>query len=198
MELWKVGGVAFDALSPENIERVLQHLEDISRCSPITRREVLQLWAYGKLWATGARKPRGGRSGDSYGLYAHHTIATRDGIRALFHHAEVCAHQYADMNKLEVKMFSKDAQLLLEVAMRHCPDLRQDIDSTTKRAIMKRLGSTGCNTLYFKKYMSSIHKDHDKTMAITAQLRRNAKCDEFHFAFVDWGFYIETEVGAVW
>jgi hypothetical protein len=63
---------------------------------------------------------------------------------------------------------------------------------------MDRLGSTGCNTLYFQKYISSLHRDSDKTKAITAQLVQQTQSDEFHFVFVEWGFYIQTEARAVW
>ena len=86
----------------------------------------------------------------------------------------------------------------MEVARRYCPELKQDIDEATRAGEMDRLGSTGCNTLYFNKYISSLHRDHDKTKAITAQLVRKTLDDEFHFAFVEWGFYIQTEARAVW
>lgn len=63
---------------------------------------------------------------------------------------------------------------------------------------MDRLGSTGCNTMYFQKYMSSIHRDFDQAKAITAQLGRETEGDEFDFAYVEWGFYIHTRTGALW
>lgn len=63
---------------------------------------------------------------------------------------------------------------------------------------MDRLGSTGCNTMYFNKYMSSIHCDNAKTKAITAQLARETAGDDFNFAYVEWGFYVHTRTGTVW
>ena len=65
------------------------HLDEVSHYNPITRRAVLEQWACGKLWATGLRVPRGGARADSFGLYAHHTTGTDEGIRALFHHVKV-------------------------------------------------------------------------------------------------------------
>ena len=88
--------------------------------------------------------------------------------------------------------------ILLEAARIHFPDLVREINEATHKGEMDPLGSTGCNTLYARKYISSLHRDHDKTKAITAQLVRQTLADEFHFAYVDWGFYIETEAGAVW
>lgn len=63
---------------------------------------------------------------------------------------------------------------------------------------MESLGSTGCNTMYFQKYMSSIHRDDDRTQAITVQLERKTRGIDFDFAYVEWGFYIHTRAGTVW
>jgi len=81
--------MSFSALLNYNMVMMLKHLEDVSKHAPITRRDILQSWAYGNLWATGFRKPRGGKKGDTYDLYAHHTITTEQGIKALFGNALV-------------------------------------------------------------------------------------------------------------
>jgi hypothetical protein len=79
------------------------------------------------------------------------------------------------------------------VAQCYYPELKREIDEATHAGEMDRLGSTGCNTLYFKKHISSLHRNHDKTKTITAQLVQKTLDDEFHFAFVKWGFYIQTK-----
>jgi len=80
----------------------------------------------------------------------------------------------------------------------HCPDLYKEFKDMTREGGMRKLGTTGATTLYAKNYMSPIHRDYDKIKAITAQLQRQARNDEFHFAFVEWGFYIQTVAGAIW
>lgn len=59
------------------------------KLNDVKRRDSLQMWAYGKMWCTGARQPSGGKQGDSYDLYAHHSVQSSDGIKALFANARV-------------------------------------------------------------------------------------------------------------
>lgn len=68
---------------------LIQHFSLVTKQAPITRRKLLELWAFGKLWVAGSRQPRGGRPGDTYGLYSHHNTTTKEGIQALFAHAQV-------------------------------------------------------------------------------------------------------------
>lgn len=93
---------------------------------------------------------------------------------------------------------TQDAEVLLEVARRNTPEIVRDIKKDTVSSEMMRLGSTGCNSLYARKYMTSIHPDQDRSKAITAQLLRNTKPDEYHFIYATWGFLVVTEVGTVW
>lgn len=84
-----MGSVSFYALSEDITDSLRAHFSLVSGCAPITRRRLLQLWAFGKLWVAGFRQPRGGRPGDTYDLYAQHTTSTNEGIQALFAHATV-------------------------------------------------------------------------------------------------------------
>ena len=81
--------MAFKALQPQYLDSIGEHIDTISVHSSLLRREKLQMWAYGDIWATGARVPQGGRLGDSYGLYAHHNVSSPEGIRVIFSHAYV-------------------------------------------------------------------------------------------------------------
>lgn len=66
-------------------------MDIVTKYPAMTRRDDLQQWAIGggKIWSTGARRPRGGRSGDTYDLYVQHNVKTAEGIHALFCHARV-------------------------------------------------------------------------------------------------------------
>jgi len=79
-----------------------------------------------------------------------------------------------------------------------CKDVVDAMKEASQEAQMKRLGSLGGVMFYCRGYMSPGHVDFEKCMAITAQLCKVAQPDEYHFAYVKWGFYIETTPGAVW
>lgn len=88
--------------------------------------------------------------------------------------------------------------MLLEVIRRDIPEIVADIKGDTMAAQMMRLGSTGANIMYFHRYLSSIHVDDDQTFSINAQLARQTHNHDFHFAYVQYRFYMCTERGAVW
>lgn len=85
----QVATVAFQAITTEYVNLITKHMQHTADLVAVTRRDALQMWAYGSLWCTGARQPCGGKKGDTYDLYAHHTVQTPEGIEALFHYATV-------------------------------------------------------------------------------------------------------------
>lgn len=85
---FKVGGVRYQAMSPEILAQLLDNHRRVS-VRGVRRREDMQAWAYGTMTGSGPRQPMGGAKGDGYGPYACHSGDTPDDIRALFRHAVV-------------------------------------------------------------------------------------------------------------
>lgn len=190
--------MAFKAIPDSYIGTIAKDMEIAKKFDATTRREALQMWAYGRMWSTGARQPNGGKKGDSYDLYCHHSVRTPEGVRALFTHARVCYLSIKLSHEAYLCERLKDAQVLLEIARRDDPELHRAIVERSHEAQMMRLGSTGGNVFYAHNYISSIHRDGDLTRAITGQLARTKNKDEYDFAFAKYRFYLCTDVGTVW
>ncbi|KAJ7139315.1 hypothetical protein C8R44DRAFT_867470 [Mycena epipterygia] len=137
-----VGGVRFDAMAPETLERLIDNHRRV-QVRAIRRRTAMQAWAHGTMTAAGNRQPMGGVKGDTYGPYACHSGDTPDDIKALFRHAV-------------------DAEVLIEIGTTIIPTLRSDVKTLTDAADEIRLGRHGVNTYYCDNYLGALHPDNDR------------------------------------
>ena len=92
----------------------------------------------------------------------------------------------------------QDGEILVQSASPFFKDLIDDIHKTTNDAQMKRLGANGGNMFNCHNYLSPSYTDQDKCQPLTAQIRKCCLPDEYHFAYVKWGFFLQTEPGAIW
>ncbi|KAJ7431307.1 hypothetical protein B0H11DRAFT_2131475 [Mycena galericulata] len=180
-----VGGVRFNALSPETL-KIMQDNHRLVRIRAIRRRADMQAWAYGSMTATGSRMPMGGLKGDGYAPYACHSGDTVDDIKALFRHAV-------------------DTDILVTAAKSIYPKIEHDLLELTEDSELNRFGRFGSVAYYCTNFISCVHSDKDivkedhPTLHPCIQLsKKNCGPDDYNFAMVRWGIAIRTEENTVW
>jgi len=60
------------------------------------------------------------------------------------------------------------------------------------------LGLLGVTAYYCWNYTAPLHRDSDRGWSVSVQIEKIANHDEFNFAYVDWGYYLETSTNCVW
>ncbi|KAJ7025913.1 hypothetical protein C8F04DRAFT_1268767 [Mycena alexandri] len=192
-----VGGVRYQAMSPEILAQLLDNHRRVS-VRGVRRREDMQAWAYGTMTGSGPRQPMGGAKGDGYGPYACHSGDTPDDIRALFRHAV-------------------DTDVLVEIGESIMPGLRTDLKKMTNIDEVTRMGLYGLTTFTCSNYMSVIHPDNDVGLDDIMEKRAKKECrggcypcaqlhqsgtnklwHEWDFVYAGYGLVIETWTNTVW
>lgn len=81
--------MAFQVLSPQVVQEMLDHHGQIVSHPSIKRGKSLEAFSYGKMVAVGARVPQGGRPGDTYTTFGHQVADDVEDLKMLFNHAKV-------------------------------------------------------------------------------------------------------------
>ncbi|KAJ6474072.1 hypothetical protein C8R47DRAFT_1076507, partial [Mycena vitilis] len=169
-----IGGVKFEAWDIETLGELQEHHSDVATWAKVSARSA-QYQISGDLRTVGHRVPDGGRPGDGYGPYAHQSVESNEGIKALF-------------------AAGQDSDTLLETVRLFAPDVERAIKTSRTEANLNRMGTTGMTSFYCWEYTAPLHKDHDDGWSIACQLWKNAKPDEYNFVYAEWGFFNPRDV----
>ncbi|KAJ8503610.1 hypothetical protein ONZ45_g10703 [Pleurotus djamor] len=175
-----VGAVQFKAFSDSVLERLQDHHKTCSDLRTVKRGGRFKAFALGAsdMKALGSRLPQGGNAGSFYGAY-HDVKANEDkDIDALFAHAQVS-------NALIVA-----GRSIMPSSTKYVADIDQDFDP---------LGAYGFNLFVCHNYLAPLHRDKDDLgISVCFQLKKRCREDEFNFAFMEWGVYVQTEPNTLW
>ncbi|KAF9031426.1 hypothetical protein BDZ89DRAFT_1131924 [Hymenopellis radicata] len=171
--------VMFNAFSPKVWASMCERDQNLSHMAPIQRGARFKNHSAGKMAAAGARQPKGGGPGDTYGYYACLEAETICGIHVLF----------------DIAM---DSMYLREGARYACPSLVASMDRDVAEA--DRLGLTGQNLFACDGYCAPIHFDEDEGRGLCCQIRwvADRQYDEYGFCQPAWGYWIATEPNMLW
>ncbi|KAF8414636.1 hypothetical protein L210DRAFT_989912 [Boletus edulis BED1] len=175
----EVGGVMFNLLAEEEIERLAENQANIKNFSrKIKRRKAMSDWGHGDMRAIGSRQPAGGRPGDGYAPYPESTVLSQGDIHTLF-------------------AYASDIECILAKIEPHAPSVVKEMKAIGQEACV--LGSYGITGYHCWNYIAPQHLDKDGTWTISYQLfKKGCLPDEFNFCFSHFGKVLDTVENCVW
>lgn len=78
------------------------------------------------------------------------------------------------------------------------PEGVTEIKAVGKTYGVDPMGALGLNLYSCSDYMSAGHFDRDACLGACMQYSKQAKEDEFNFAYTEWGVYIRTQPNCAW